>query len=180
MKFEKIVLTTNGILLSSNEFNYLEMFENGLTHLNVSIHNEKEFISIESMQKLYDSIKSVYPDAKIRINTNIWKGNHDNLTDLIEWVMRFMYCSDSVRVSNLIYKDSFSVNSVNNSGAETMILSDQEYNDLFDSYIEYYSGYLTCIDNSNALGFVDYIMIPLRSAVIINRNIDSKVSDLLS
>lgn len=177
MKFDKIVLTTNGIMLVDHEFNYLEMFENGLTHLNVSIHNEKEFISIDSMKEIYGNIKSMYPDAKIRINTNIWKDNHDKLQSLIPWVNKFMDCSDSVRVSNLIYKDSFSVNPTNNSGAETMIMSDQEYNELFDEYISYYSYNLTCIDNSTALGFVDYIMIPLRSTVIINRNIDSKVSD---
>ena len=87
-----------------------------------------------------------------------------------------MDCSDSVRISNLIYKDSFSVNSLNSKGVSDIIMSDSEYNALFNSYIDYYSAFLTCIDNENTLGFVDYTMIPRKSAVIINRNINSQVA----
>lgn len=181
LRFEKIVLTTNGInlldQLDNGNVTYLELFKSGLTHLNVSIHNEQEFIDINTMALIYNNIKNNYPKAKIRINTNIWRGNHDNLHDLIEWVDNFMHCSDSIRVSNLIYKDSFSVNSINNTHVHNMMMSDDEYNNLFNDYINCYSKYLTCIDNSAALGFVDYIMIPLASAVIINRNINSKVAE---
>lgn len=181
MNFEKIVLTTNGIAYSTLTENgnplYLEMFKHGLTHLNVSIHNEKEFIDTNVMRYIYSNVKFNYPEAKIRINTNIWKGNHDQLQSLVLWVSKFMNCSDSVRISNLIFKDGFSVNSVNDPVTKEMVMTDEEYNNLFDKYISYYSDDYTCIDNANALGFVDYVMIPLRSAVIINRNINSKVAD---
>ena len=58
-----------------------------------------------------------------------------------------------------------------------MKMSDEEYNKLFDGLIEYYSKKMSCINNPTALGFVDYTMIPTKSAIIVNRNIDSKVSE---
>lgn len=180
MNFNKIVLTTNGIdlLKKTSVFGvmYKELFERGLTHLNISMHNERGFLDFSTLSYIYKSIKECYPFAKIRINTNVWKHNHDTLQSLMDWIDKFMDCSDSVRISNLIYKDSFSVNSLNSKGVSDIIMSDSEYNALFNSYIDYYSAFLTCIDNENALGFVDYTMIPRKSTVIINRNINSQVA----
>lgn len=181
LNFEKIVLTTNGIDLtrevSLNKYMYLELFNHGLTHLNISIHNETNFISVQTATNIYNSIKVEYPYAKIRINTNVYRNNHDTLSSLIGWIDKLLNCSDSIRISNLIYKDSFSVNTINNLAVRNIMMSDCEYNKLFDDFIEFYAKYLTCIDNQTTLGFVDYTMIPLKSAVMVNRNIDSKVSE---
>ena len=44
-------------------------------------------------------------------------------------------------------------------------MSDEEYNKLFDGLIKHYSKKMSCINNPTALGFVDYTMIPTKSAI---------------
>lgn len=175
--FEKIVMTSNGILLTKNLINSL--INKGLTHLNVSVHTKERFdfcstIGISDMKEIYKIVDHRIP---VRVNTNIWKNNHDTLGNLITWLTDLQDCSDTIRVSNLIFKDSFSVNPKNNEIAKEMIPSENFYNELFDNLIEYYSERLTLIHNPSALGFVDYTMIPTKSAIIVNRNIDSKVAE---
>lgn len=171
--FEKICLTTNGIKLKE-DFNFIN---HGITHLNISIHNENGTFKLSDL--LDFSIKSRHSPIKIRINTNVYRGNHDNLFDLIEWLQlieAYNSC-DSIRVSNIIRKDNFSVNTQNDKTGLDMILSDEEYNNLFDVVIAEYSKHVSCIDNPSALGFVDYTLIPDKIPIIINRNINSKVSE---
>ena len=72
---------------------------------------------------------------------------------------------------------SFSVNPKNSDDALERIHTDEYYNELFDSLIEKYARRMSLIHNHTALGFVDYTLIPTKSAIIINRNIDSKVSE---
>ena len=89
----------------------------------------------------------------------------------------FSQCCDEMRVSNLIHKDDFSVNPINNEQTDTYILSDDEYRNLFDGFIDEMSKEYTLIDNPAALGFVRYILIPTPTPIIINYNIGSKVSE---
>ena len=126
------------------------------------------------MLHIYEYVNHRIP---VRVNTNVWKNNHDTLQSLTVWLKKLQRCSDTIRVSNLIFKDSFSVNPKNNEIAKKMIPSEDFYNKLFDDLINYYSEWLSLIHNPSALGFVDYTMIPTKSAIIVNRNIDSKVAE---
>lgn len=173
MKFEKICLTTNGINLK-NDMSFLEY---GITHLNISIHNDNKLFGLEDLENVYVYIKKFNPDIKIRVNTNVYKDNHDTLLSLTQWIIDLQEKCDTIRVSNIIPKDSFSVNTINDKVGLDMIKTDEEYNRLFDDLIAWYGAGMPCIENKNALGFVDYTFIPLTSPVIVNRNIDSKVSN---
>lgn len=87
-----------------------------------------------------------------------------------------MYC-DEVRVSNIIPKDSFSVNPVNRKDND-LILSDDEYIEIFNDVIDHYKhkGY-AIFENPKTLGFVRYLLIPTERPIIINWNIGSTVSE---
>ena len=175
MGFEKIIMTSNGVELHRPLIDSL--IDAGLTHLNVSVHNDKGLwntIGLSEMQAIYDVVNHRIP---VRVNTNVWKGNHDTLYSLDSWLFELQSCSDTIRVSNLIHKDSFSVNPKNSDDALERIHTDEYYNELFDSLIEKYARRMSLIHNHTALGFVDYTLIPTKSAIIINRNIDSKVSE---
>ncbi len=58
-----------------------------------------------------------------------------------------------------------------------MYMTDNEYEELFSSLIEYYNKDYTIIHNPEALGFVHYYLIPKPVPIIVNWNIDSKVSE---
>lgn len=173
LNFEKVVMTTNGVALT--DFLLEDICSSGLTHLNVSLHSNKDFISLKRMKQVY-SIANAY-GVMVRVNTNVWRGNHDTVRSLVRWLKKFQNCSDSIRVSNIIVKDGFFVNPENNEETYKMKMSDEEYNKLFDGLINHYSKKMSCINNPTALGFVDYTMIPTKSAIIVNRNIDSKVAE---
>jgi molybdenum cofactor biosynthesis enzyme MoaA len=175
--FKKVVMTTNGVNMTEDFLS--KLITAGLTHLNVSVHNDNgEFatIGLEKMQKIYQWAKKQPKKIPVRINTNVWKGNHDKCETLVDWLNTLQYMSDTIRVSNIIKKDDFSVNPENNDKTFDMMHTNDYYNQLFDELIDYYSQQYSLINNSTALGFVDYTMVPMKSAIIINRNIDSKVS----
>ena len=165
-------LTTNGIALTDELLQ--DMINFGLDGLNISFHNE-DFISYERLQEIYGLCK-VY-DIKLRVNTNIWRGNHDTVNSFIMFYNDYLEnACDEVRVSNIIPKDSFSVNPQNNDEASRMILSDEEYNEFFTKLCDSFSN-LTLIENPMTLGFVRYILIPTKTPIIVNWNIGSKVSE---
>ena len=83
--------------------------------------------------------------------------------------------ADEIRISNIIPKDSFSVNDVND-GLD-LILSDDEYEDIFKCLVRYYFTDYTIIRNDQTLGFVRYLLIPTPVPIIINWNIGSKVAE---
>ncbi len=95
---------------------------------------------------------------------------------LLRFIDKISLCCDEIRVSNIIPKDSFSVNPVNREDND-LILPDEEYIDLFNDVIEYYSlqGY-AIFENPKTLGFVRYLLIPAVKPIIINWNIGSTVS----
>lgn len=164
-------LTTNGIALTDKLL--IDMINFGLDGLNISYHNE-DFIS-------HDRLKGIHwicqrHNIKLRVNTNIWRGNHDSILSFMEFYETLMGSCDEVRVSNLIPKDSFSVNPSNNDESAKMILSDEEYNAFFSSLCDCFT-HLTLIDNKETLGFVRYILIPNTLPIIVNWNIGSKVAE---
>lgn len=167
---ERFGITTNGVKLLNQEF-CEKLANSGVSWINISTNNEPYYI--------YRCIKETNPDIKVRLNTNIYKNNYDTLISLISLISKRQgECCDEMRISNLIFKDGFSVNSKNNEESAKHILSDKEYEFLFDSLVDYYmnSGY-SIIENPKALGFVKYYLIPLKHPVILNCNINSKVSN---
>lgn len=170
---EIIRLTTNGIKLKDN----VEFIKNlvnpdyGIQGLNISYHNQ-DFMSLSNLKFIVDIVKNINPNIKIRINTNVWKGNHDSLDTLIPF-LKTLWFVDEIRISNIIPKDSFSVNPQNN---DFIGLSIDEYNNLFQQLCNYYSRGLTLIENEKTLGFVRYVLIPTRVPIIINWNTYSDVS----
>lgn len=173
---QKLYLTTNGIRLVNNEA-LIDGLSKYLTGINISFHNE-DFITFSDLTEIYSQFH--IRGVKVRINTNIWRGNHDTLTpmiDFIRFISRdgiFQVC-DEIRVSNLIPKDSFSVNEIN--GDMSLILSNEEYENLFTKYLAFESGNHSIFVNEETLGFVKYYLIPSKVPVILNWNIGSTVSE---
>ena len=188
-----IRLTTNGKKLVDTDNEFLtKLFDKdyGLHGINISYHNE-DFISFNQLTATIQQIKIINRDIKIRINTNIWKGNHDILCSKLGGKEGFInfYSSlanftlmDEVRVSNIIPKDDFSVNPKNISEGQELILSNEKYEELFTEIIDYYGNYVMGnyvmpIKNDKTLGFVKYILLPLPKPIIINWNIGSTVAE---
>ena len=169
---EIVRLTTNGIALTDQLLK--DMVAYGLYGLNLSFHNE-DFISYERVSQIYALCKEL--GIKLRINTNIWRGNHDYLVSFLNFYYTIMDKCDEIRVSNIIPKDSFSVNPKNDEKAAQMILPDDEYHEFFQHLCDYFSQTHTLIENKDTLGFVRYILIPTKCPIIVNWNIGSKVAE---
>ena len=175
---KKVRLTTNGIRLASygmcDRAFVGELCTAGLDGINISFHNE-DFISFDELEDVY----AVFRDrgVKVRINTNIWRDNHDDVGTILRFLRKIAPYCDEVRVSNIIPKDSFSVNPVNREDND-LILSDDEYIDIFNGILSHYAseGY-AIFENPKTLGFVRYLLIPTEKPIIINWNIGSTVSE---
>ena len=169
---EIVRLTTNGIALTDQLLT--DMVTYGLYGLNLSFHNE-DFITYERLSQIYALCKKL--GIKLRINTNIWRGNHDTVSEFLDFYQTITDKCDEVRVSNIIPKDTFSVNPKNDEKAAQMILPDFVYNKFFQDLCDYYSQNRTLIENKDTLGFVRYILIPTKCPIIVNWNIGSKVAE---
>lgn len=172
-------LTTNGIMLDKHPEMIPDLVhpQYGIQGINISCHNGKDFMSYERLREVTGLIRNTNPDIKIRINSNIWRGNLDNMYDIMSHIDALTGIADEIRISNIIEKDSFSVNQENNPHGSGLILSDETYNSLFYDIIRTYGSNLTVIDNPNTLGFVRYVLIPRDTPIIINWNIGSKVAE---
>lgn len=169
----KVRITTNGIRLKDPEF-LQDLLDSGIDGINISWHNEKEFMSLPELRWIVDKIHTDRKDCKVRINTNVWRGNHDTVQGLQSLVESLSF-ADSIRVSNIIPKDSFSVNP-DNFGTD-MILSDEEYKRLFRGFIRTFENNYAIFENPNTLGFVRYFLIPRPCPIIVNWNLGSTVSE---
>jgi organic radical activating enzyme len=172
LKFIRI--TTNGIKLKNNSLFIKNLVDkkNGVQGVNISFHNEN-FLSFDELEYICKTIKFNNPNIKIRINSNIWRNNLDNISDLLNFLDKLNFV-DEIRLSNLIPKDSFSVNSINNSNY--IGLSIKEYNNFFTEICDYFSSKFSLINNNKTLGFVRYVLIPTKIPIIINWNTYSTVS----
>lgn len=176
-KLRRVGFTTNGIRLVDDKY-LISLIESGVDFINVSYHQDDEFISykqLKQIRKVFNKYRKA--NQKMRINTNVWKGNHDKFDDLMKWLDHISACCDEIRLSNIIHKDSFSVNPDKVEEADKMYMSDSTYEKLFSKLIDYYKKDYTIIYNSEALGFVNYYLIPKPVPIIVNWNIDSKVSE---
>lgn len=170
---QRFGITTNGIKLLDEEF-CTKLAKSGVSWINISSDTVDD---IQNLICIYNTIKKANDKCKVRINLNVYRGHNDTLMRLKFATIAFSQCCDEMRVSNLIHKDDFSVNPINNKESDDYILSDDEYRNLFDSFIDEMSKEYTLIDNPAALGFVRYILIPTPTPIIINYNIGSKVSE---
>ena len=169
-----IRLTTNGIKLINNP-DFIEKLVDknyGIQGLNISFHNE-DFMSYQQLEDVCKNVRFFNSNIKIRINTNIWKDNLDDFNKIYFFTKKLKFV-DEFRISNLIPKDSFSVNSKNN---KFIGLTVEEYNNLFHHICNYFSKKYTLIENKETLGFVKYVLIPTKTPIIINWNTSSNVSD---
>ena len=173
----KFGLTTNGIRLKDHEF-FVKLVKSGINFINISFHKPGEFLTWEELTSIRrDFLEYRSEGQKMRINTNVWKGNHDDLNSLSKFVGQICNLCDEIRISNIIRKDSFSVNPNAVDEAAPMYMEDKEYEELFTKFIDIYEGAYTIIHNPAALGFVNYYLIPTKVPITVNWNIDSKVSE---
>lgn len=173
----KFGLTTNGIRLKDSNF-LKQLIKSDINFINVSFHKPDEFLTWTELEKIRkEFLQWRNPQQKMRINTNVWKNNHDTIDSLNEFINRISNRCDEIRISNIIHKDEFSVNSVAVDEAEQMYMTDEEYESLFSEFINGYADKYTIIHNPAALGFVNYYLIPTKTAIIVNWNINSKVSE---
>lgn len=176
---EMVRLTTNGIKLKDTSF--LEQLihpEFGIQGLNISFHGKESFIPVQFYRlfAIYKDIKAINPNIKVRVNTNIWKGNLDKLDDLLYYLNHLVpSICDEVRLSNLIPKDDFSVNLINKN--DYLGLTVEEYNNYFEEICNYFSENYSLIENEKTLGFVRYILIPTKTPIILNWNTSSSVAE---
>lgn len=175
---KRLYLTTNGIALVNNDV-MVEALSAYLDGINISYHNE-DFITFTQLKHIYAQFHGY--GVKVRINTNIWRGNHDTFNEFLDFIGMltlgtFTRCCDEVRVSNLIKKDAFSVNMENNDESNKLILSDAEYENLFNKYLHSAGCCHSIFVNFETLGFVRYYLVPSTVPVIVNWNLNSKVAD---
>ena len=174
--FETLRLTTNGIFLNKHR-QLIPLFfdkEIGLQGINISCHNGKDFMSYNELKEVCNLIKEANSDIKIRINSNIYDGNLDTVEALQKHIDICSEFCDEFRISNIISKDSFSVNPIE-TGTE-LKLSEDKYKGLFTKFMENYSNNYTIFENPLTLGFVRYFLIPTKKPIIINWNIGSEVA----
>lgn len=171
----KIRITTNGIRLKgNNDFIKALVDPNyGVDGINISFHNE-DFMTLDELHWVYDTIKAHNPNIKVRVNTNVWRGNLDSI-DALQKHLNDISFVDEVRVSNIIRKDSFSVNPQN--FGDSLVLPDEEYIGLFTELIDRYSNNYAIFENPKTLGFVRYFLIPTPCPIIVNWNLGSTVSE---
>ena len=170
-------LTTNGIKFRNLDF-FESVVKTNIDFINISYHNHNDLFRPYELLDIYNRFCSIKNhNQKIRINTNVWKGNNDTIDSLINFISQISMCCDEIRVSNIIRKDNFSVNPNIVDDALDMYMEDSEYEVLFNKLLEHYKVNYSIIHNPLALGFVNYYLIPTRVPIILNWNINSKVSE---
>lgn len=171
-------LTTNGIRLIEDgipDQDFISaLCDAGLDGINISFHNE-DFITWNNLALVYESFHA--RGIKVRVNTNIWRGNNDKQYLAFIWKLQ-NYC-DEIRISNIIPKDNFSVNPTNNDYGQNMILPNEEYENIFNDILHWYDLHtdVAIFENKKTLGFVRYLLIATKKPIIINWNIGSTVSN---
>lgn len=178
---DKIVMTTNGVKLAKNENYRNNLFSSGLTHINISymsqfkdqqqkINNSNHYISLSDIRRIYNDAKK--HNVKLRINNNIFKGNNDNLKDILTFYNNIKDSCDSIKFSPILEVDNFSVINKKTKWAKENRMEDEDVLHLFNSIHEYYSNAynLSIIENDLQFGFVKNSLIPLKTPIILNWN----------
>jgi molybdenum cofactor biosynthesis enzyme MoaA len=184
----KIVMTTNGLKMARNHEYARMIFKSGLTHLNISFMNidqykQKEITASKTPLTVSD-IQHIYSIAKehgvnVRVNNNVFKGNNDSVYEMNKFYSHISQCCDSVKFSPLLKTDSFSVVDEKTKWVNENILSDKDYDTLFEDLENHYSESkgISIIKNNALFGFVKNTMIPLKTPIILNWNQHGKMMD---
>jgi MoaA/NifB/PqqE/SkfB family radical SAM enzyme len=183
----KICITTNGRRITQ-DLKYIEILvKSGITHVNLSLMSlnldkqsvlagVRSEITLEKLKDVYDILKQ--NNIHLRINNNVFKGNNDSVLDIITFYNAVSSCCDSVKFSPLLKTDSFStVNSVTTFNCEHT-LSDQKYEELWNTVEACYSEF-PIVRNRLTLGFVEYSMIFLPVPLIFNYNHRGKLKQMV-
>lgn len=181
---DKICTTTNGFRMAQDSVYAHKVFSSGITHLNLSL------MSLDRQQQKYITGKDIYIgvktlaifkgladqyNVKLRINNNVFKGNHDNTYDAINFYESVKSHCHSVKFSPLLKTDSFStVNEVTDFN-NTHLLSDERYDTLWGKIENYYR--IALIRNKETFGFVEYSMICNNTPIILNYNQHGKLRE---
>lgn len=174
----KICITTNGHRMSKDIEFARKLFASGITHLNLSLMNEfegrqkyinqsKDYISTKDLE-IFRKL-SIENGVKIRINSNVWEGNNDNLVEILRFYEYVKPYCDSVKFSPLLKTDDFSVVNVVTEWVKDNILEDEEYDKLWHVVEGYFSSY-PIVRNKETFGFVEYSMIIKDVPIILNYN----------
>lgn len=177
---DKIVMTTNGYRLK--DYEYLKRIaESGLTHINLSlmsleketqkkISNSNNYIDTGDLYTIFQTLKK--NNIKLRINSNVFKGNNDHLFDIVIFYEIVKQYCNSVKISPLLRVDDFSVVNVKTEWANKYILSAAEYEAIFDELQVYFAQRyrIGTIENDLQFGFVKNTMIPLKTPILLNWN----------
>lgn len=182
----KICITTNGHRMSK-DFKYAEkLLSCGITHLNLSlmslvpskqqdISGTKVVITLDHLKKFKEIAQG---KCKIRINNNVFKGNHDSVQELVAFYKGVASHCDSVKFSPLLKTDSFSTVNVVTEFNRSHILSDEEYDNLWHEAEEALSQKtIPTVRNKETFGFVEYSMVELPTPAIFNYNQHGKLRE---
>ena len=177
---DRVIMTTNAIALRNKDYRK-EIFNSGLTNVNISFMNinvdKQKEITSQKIPLTVEDLHEIYEDArlagvKIRINNNIFYKNNDTLNDIIEFYDSVKTCCDSVKFSPLFPVDNFSVINIKTDWVNKNILPNDAVEFLFNETERYFSRkYNTAIiENDLQFGFVKNTMIPMNPPIIMNWN----------
>lgn len=179
-RLNKICMTSNGILLARDEAYREEVFGSGLTHCNISFMNmcsEKQAnitscakpLTTEDIGKIYLTAEKF--GVKVRVNCNSFKGSNDNASDVLEFYSIIKNYCHSIKFSPLLKVDAFSVVNTKRDWVNDHLLSDEEYDRLFQDIEKHFEAQgFSIIENDEQFGFVKNTMIPLTVPIILNYN----------
>jgi len=161
--FEKIWLTTNGLILSRSQA-IQEMISKYITNLNLSVISfdadrqelfggTKQIITIEEYQNISNFMHDNSVD--IRVNNTVFKNNNDSVLKMKEFVDIASQFADDIRFTPLFKTEPYFVADTVNEFVTKNILGDDEYNNLFNSFCDMYSEY-TIMEFNDIIGVLPY------------------------
>lgn len=171
---EKICLTTNGLRLATDNQYLWRISKSNLTHINLSFMNFNEGISYTHLANMSYELRR--NNIHLRINNNVYKGNNDNLSDIVKFYSDVSCFCDSIKFSPLLKTDAFSVKNAVTEWVKEHILTDTEYDKLWSEIENKYSNFPLLINNET-FGFVKYSMILKEVPIILNYNQHGKLRE---
>jgi len=187
LRLKKICLTTNGHRLATDAVYRERLIGSGITHLNLSVMSADPIVQMHiSRSKIalgHQDFLAIHREAKIngvhvRINNNVFVGNHDTLDALIQFYVHVNTYCDSVKFSPLLKTDAFSTINEVTEFNRIHTLSDVQYDTLWTSVERYYHDW-PLLRNPKTLGFVEYSMILLPVPIIFNYNQHGKLMQMV-